>query len=140
MSGRPSSSETHPVPEEYQRMTKAQLIDEIRRLQWKFRHELRRLELDLSIHQEELATQNDELRHKQQLLEASREHYAELYDFAPLPYMTLDQFGVIVQINMTGSELLGLERGRLTGTPLLANVLEADRRILREHLRRCRDT
>jgi PAS domain S-box-containing protein len=139
MSGRPESLGTSPEPEDYERLTRAQLIDELRKLHWQFRHEFQRVELDLSIHQEELASQNEELRHKQQLLEASREHYAELYDFAPLPYMSLDQFGAIVQINLTGSELLGLERSRVTGTPLLSHVLEPDRRILFDHLRRCRE-
>ncbi len=44
---------------------------------------------DLSIHQEELNIQNEELLRVQHELEAARAKYFELYDLAPVGYVTL---------------------------------------------------
>ena len=71
-------------------------------------------------------------------LETSRDHFAELYDFAPIAYCTLNHHGLIVDINLRGTELLGRVRDRLLGTPLLPHVLSTDRRRLLDHLYRCR--
>ena len=56
---------------------------------------LRRLVHDLQVHQIELEVQNRELREAQAELEASRNEYAELYDFAPVGYVDFDQHGVV---------------------------------------------
>lgn len=84
--------------------------------------ELHRLMHDLKTHQIELTQQNRELRDAQIDLEVSRDHYARLYDRAPVGYCTLDRSGIIREINLTGASMLGNERGRLTGIPLWSHL------------------
>lgn len=77
--------------------------------------EPRRLLHELQIHKVELEMQNAELCRARDEVEATLEKYTELYDFAPVGYVTLDRCGVICAINLTAAKLLGVERGRLTG-------------------------
>src|ERR1041385_8229582 len=65
---------------------------------------------ELRVHQEEIRVQNDQLIDAQRSLEQSRDRYANLYDFAPISYVTLDRNGVVLEINLTGCKLLGVER------------------------------
>jgi len=43
------------------------------------------------------------------------ENYTDLYDFAPSGYFTLAATGAILQANLTGAKLVGIERSRLVG-------------------------
>lgn len=72
---------------------------------------------DLQVHQIELEMQNDELRRKQEEIEEIRKRYVDLYDFAPVGYFTFDKKGKILEVNLTGANLLGLPRSRLIGRP-----------------------
>jgi PAS domain S-box-containing protein len=72
---------------------------------------------ELDTHQIELEMQNEELRRAQQELETSRNKFAELYDFSPVGYFTIDARGLIREANLTGAELLGVGRRLLTGMP-----------------------
>ena len=53
---------------------------------------------------------NEELQHAYDEADRLRERYADIYDFAPLAYFTLDPQGVIVQLNLAGAILLGIKR------------------------------
>ena len=68
---------------------------------------------ELQVAQIELKMQNDELRRAQLEIEASRDRYADLYDFAPLGYLTLDLRGLVLEANLTAAELLRETRGAL---------------------------
>ena len=71
---------------------------------------------ELLVHQVELEMQNDELQQARTELEESLARYTALYESAPVGYLTLDREGVIRQVNLTGTRLLGLERAGLVGT------------------------
>jgi two-component system cell cycle sensor histidine kinase/response regulator CckA len=90
---------------------------------------------ELQIHQVELEMQNEELRRIQTELAGSRAEYADLYDFAPVGYLSLDREGRVLRANLTAAALLGAERDRLTGHPLLVHIVAADREIFYSHLR-----
>ena len=68
---------------------------------------------ELQIHQLELQMQNEELRNAHIALEGSRDLYLDLYEHAPVGYLTLTSHGVIQAINQTGEHLLGIPRERL---------------------------
>jgi diguanylate cyclase (GGDEF)-like protein/PAS domain S-box-containing protein len=70
---------------------------------------------ELRVHQIELEMQNEELRQAQILIEESRDRYVDLYEFAPVGYLTLTRDGMIAEVNLTGAALLGTERARLLG-------------------------
>ena len=86
-------------------------------------------------HQHELERQNEELRRTQSELEASRNRYSDLYDFAPVGYWTLDRNGLILEVNLKGSELLGTHQEMLLKRPLHFYVCKRDRPLFNAHLR-----
>jgi PAS domain S-box-containing protein len=70
---------------------------------------------ELQVHQIELEMQNAELRQSREELETALEQYTDLYEFAPVGYVTLDRTGEIRRVNLAGSRLMGVERSRLMG-------------------------
>ena len=82
---------------------------------------------ELQVHQIELEMQNDELRTAQAALEASRDRYVDLYDFAPVGYLTLTADGLIAETNLTGAMLLGVERANLLHKSFVSMVAPEDR-------------
>jgi diguanylate cyclase (GGDEF)-like protein/PAS domain S-box-containing protein len=75
--------------------------------------DLRRLVHELEVHQIELEMQNEELVRARAEAETAQRQFEDLYDFAPVGYFTLAQDGTILQVNLTGASLLGVERSEL---------------------------
>lgn len=61
---------------------------------------------ELHVHQIELEIQNENLRITQQQLVESRENYRDLFEFAPVSYLTINAQNRIVEANHAASELL----------------------------------
>jgi PAS domain S-box-containing protein len=73
-----------------------------------------RLIHELEVHQVELEMQYEELLlAKKQAADAASHKYAQLYNFAPTAYFTLNQLGEITGLNHCGAALLGMERSLL---------------------------
>lgn len=85
-----------------------------------------RLVHELQVHQIELEMQNEELRLARDEVEAGLEKYSDLYEFAPVGYLTLDREGVVREANLTSASLLGTERSRLLNRPLASWASPSD--------------
>ena len=78
---------------------------------------------ELRVHQIELELQNEELRAAQIKLEHSRLKYFDLYNYAPVGYFTLDKRGIILEVNLAGASLLGIERVNLIKSAFIRYIL-----------------
>jgi len=65
---------------------------------------------ELQVHQIELEMQNEELKRANEKVDDALTRYTHLYEFAPVGYFDLDRQGVIMQANLVGAALLGVER------------------------------
>jgi len=89
---------------------------------------------ELQVHQIELEMQNEELRDAQIQLEESRNKYSDLYDFAPVGYYTFDNKGLILEVNLTGADLLGSEKSALMKQPFPRFIRREDQDVFYLHL------
>ena len=94
----------------------------------------RRTLQELQIHQIELEMQNDELRRIQAELDTSRARYVDLYDLAPVGYVTLSDHGLILEANLTAANLLDVTRSGLLKQPLSRYIFTDDTNL--HHLHR----
>ena len=95
--------------------------------------ETRQMLHDLRVHQIELEIQNEELRRTQEKLDAARARYFDLYDLAPVGYFTLSEKGLILEVNLTATNLLGLPRSALVKRRLADFILTDDQDIYYGH-------
>ena len=96
--------------------------------------ETQRLVHELEVHQIELEMQNAELSRARDDLERAMGKYSDLYDFAPVGYVTLDRAGTIRAVNLTGASLLGIERARLLGRRFVLFITDDTRPLFSEFL------
>jgi PAS domain S-box-containing protein len=122
--------ETVDEPDEGIRLLRDDAEDQLVRSP-KFSHELKgktpeKLIHELQVHQIELEMQAEELRNAKLALEESRDKFLDLYDFAPLGYLTLSDKALITEVNLTATTLLGIERNKLLKVPFSKYVAEKD--------------
>ena len=84
---------------------------------------------ELRVHQIELEMQNEELRRAQVELDATRARYFDLYDLAPVGYVTVSEKGLILEANLTAASLLGGVRGALVNRLVSQFILKEDQDI-----------
>ncbi len=98
--------------------------------------EAQRLLHELRVHQIELEMQNEELRRAQAELDASRERYFDLYDLAPVGYVSISEKGLILEANLAAATLLGVGKSELAKQPLTRFILSEDQDAYYRHWRR----
>ena len=81
---------------------------------------------ELHVHQIELELRCEELRRTRQEVEESRDHYCDLYESAPAPYVTLNSQLQVQQVNGACERLLGLDRQLIIGHRLAEFLTERD--------------
>jgi PAS domain S-box-containing protein len=79
---------------------------------------------ELQVHQVELEMQNDALRMTQAELQTALARSSNLFDFAPIPYLTADRQGHIVQANHAAGRLFCEPRGILCRLSLSGFISE----------------
>ncbi|CCQ73676.1 ATP-binding protein [Magnetospira sp. QH-2] len=99
------------------------------------REQVQDLVHELVVHQVELEMQGEELRRTQADLERIRDQYTDLYDFAPVGYLTLNETGQIVTANLTIAGWLEKDRIDLIGSSYPRIVAESDRDTIYLHLK-----
>ncbi len=87
---------------------------------------LLRLVHELEVHQIELELQNEELKLARERSERIAHKYTCLYDFAPIGYFTLSKEGIILDLNLIGSKMLGKDRSNIKLKPLSRFIMEKD--------------
>ena len=95
----------------------------------------RRLVHELRTHQIELELQNEELRQAQLELEESRQRLVDLYDFAPVGYVTVSAEGSILEANLTLASMLGVTRDNLLTSRLGGLVAPPEQDVFYAHRR-----
>jgi len=91
---------------------------------------------ELQVHQIELEMQNTELREAQEKLEKSRNRYYDLYDFAPVGYITMSASGVILECNLAGTGMFGMVRSRFLGRLFQGLIFPEDLHLFLSHRER----
>jgi PAS domain S-box-containing protein len=76
------------------------------------------------------------LRNPKTELEAAIQRFVDLYDFAPIAYVSFDRTGRIEEANLAVTELLGESRDLLIGRPFALYVADLD--LFMRHLLYCR--
>jgi PAS domain S-box-containing protein len=92
---------------------------------------------ELRVHQIELELQNEELRRTQHELSAARARYFELYDLAPVGYLTVNKNGLIEEVNLTAATMLRLSRSALLTQPISKILFHEDQDLYYLQRTRC---
>jgi PAS domain S-box-containing protein len=79
-------------------------------------------------------------KHPKTELEAAIQRYVNLFEFAPIAYVSLDRVGRIEEINLAAVQLLGGSRARLIGKPFALHVTKDDGMLFLNHLLHCRSS
>ncbi|QLE51851.1 PAS domain S-box protein [Nostoc sp. C057] len=80
---------------------------------------------------QELYQQNEELLETRNRLEAERQHYQDLFEFAPDGYLVTNTEGMIQEANHTAARLLNVSKHFLVGKPMMNFVPLGERQQVR---------
>lgn len=83
---------------------------------------------ELQTHQVELDLQHEQLKANEREFSQELDRYRALFDFAPVGYVVVDCKGLIIEANLAGAQLLGVEPDEFAGRPL-ANFLAPGSRL-----------
>ena len=114
--------------------------DEGRALQPLSTGETKKILHELQVHQIELEMQNEELQLSREDLEESRASYFDLYDLAPVGYLTLSNEGVVLKANLAAATMLGVERAFLIQKQMSRFIFPQDQDVYFHHRKLLIDT
>lgn len=102
----------------YERMSKKELVELLEKMDEEravkaVKGDSERLVHELQVYQIQLEMQNRELKETRDRVEEVLSKYSDLYDFAPVGYMTLSKSGIIEETNLAAAYMLGVERSAL---------------------------
>lgn len=86
---------------------------------------------ELRVQQLETEMQNEELRRDRFQTEEFHKKYFDLFELAPYGYFTLNDAGIIQEVNLTGATLLGINRSTLLNRLFSNFILPEDQEIFR---------
>jgi PAS domain S-box-containing protein len=89
---------------------------------------------ELQTSQEELRHQNEELIATRQLVELERQRYQSLFEFAPDGYLVTDRQGKIYKANRAAARLFSTPKEYLVKKPLIVFIHEPDRSLFQSRL------
>jgi len=110
----------------HQRAEVKALLDEETSLKTLSLDDARQLFHELRVYQIELEMQNEVLRRTRHELGASRARYFDLYDLAPVGYLTLSDQGMIQEANLSAATMLGVVRKDLLKKPISKFIFRDD--------------
>lgn len=128
-----TKASTVPAQTLHQRAEEKARLDEDAALQTLTLADAKQLFHELRVYQIEMEMQNEELRRMQQNLEISRTRYFDLYDLAPVGYLTIDTHGLILEANLTAVTMLGGSRDNLLKKPISQFIFGEDQDIYYLH-------
>ncbi len=102
--------------------------------------DIQQLVFELQVHQAELEIQNEELRRSEEALNNTRTCYYDLYNQAPVGYVTVNKEGMILEANATAAALLEVDKSDLAEQPITRFILPADQDIFYHHRRKLIET
>ena len=79
-------------------------------------------------------------KHLKTELKAAIQRYVDLFEFAPIAYVSFNRVGRIEEINFAAAQLLGRSRDRFIGGPFALHVTKKDGSLFLNHLLRCRSS
>lgn len=124
----------------YRKMKKNELLKHVKMLE----ERLKQFESDDNILKKETLSglkdniDETELLNFRNMLEESRDKYADLYDYAPIGYMSLNDKGVITEINLSGASILRKGKKYLNNTPFIYFLAGNEINRFLKYLKDCR--
>lgn len=102
--------------------------------------ELKQMFYEFQVHQIELEMQNDEIRKNQMELGISNKRYFDLYEMAPVGYLTVNEKHMIIESNLTAADLLGTTRKLIVNYPFSKFIYTEDQDIYYNFRKKLLDT
>ncbi|HIJ86419.1 MAG TPA: PAS domain S-box protein [Desulfuromonadales bacterium] len=92
---------------------------------------------ELQVHQIQLEMQNEELQCAHEELDASQARYYDLYDLAPVGYLTISAKRMIKEVNLAAASVLGVDRSLLVKEPIFRILPTEGQHLFYQHLKQC---
>jgi PAS domain S-box-containing protein len=102
--------------------------------------EMEKILHELRVHQIELEMQNEELRRALEELDAMQARYFDLYDLAPIGYLTIGDKRLIRECNLAAAKMFSVARSVLVNEPVRRILPKEDQNIFYQRLKQCAES